>query len=144
MKTLTLVKMGCDFFNDPSTIGSDVGNYRVWTGSYNIAGKDGYMYLLEFSRWRKQTKDKRNVRCQQLDIALDFNTYCIKYNDRFKGVVCCANLELETRVSKLGLLYTKSDILKAVNFVSRDFYTNIELISSAEFERREKKCTKNF
>ena len=51
MKELKLKKMGCNFHNT-GTAQSDIGNYRVRTTDYEVKGKDGNMYFLEFTLWR--------------------------------------------------------------------------------------------
>ena len=48
-KTLTLVKMGCDFFNgDRISQLSDCENYRIETRKDLVKGKDGNEYFLIF------------------------------------------------------------------------------------------------
>ena len=58
---LHLEKRGCNFFkNDDINNLSDVGNYRVC--AYDIIGKDGKTYFLEFGSCDKRAYRKKRYR----------------------------------------------------------------------------------
>lgn len=130
-KVITLEKRGCDFFkNDPIEKLSDVGNYRV--GIYNnIQGKDGNRYTLEFSKYdyykyRDTTKNgsrklKKAVKELVLRNKLSLNTEF----EREDGSVL-RNIELEKKISNMNLTYTKENILKVINYISKIQYSSIE------------------
>ena len=62
-KTLTLVKMGCDFFNgDRINQLSDCENYRIETRKDLVKGKDGNEYFLSFGGYDKRRTRYTNKR----------------------------------------------------------------------------------
>ena len=135
-KTLILEKRGCDFFkNDSINELSDVGNYRVGVYSHSIKGKDGIMYIVEFGGFDKYTyrnTNKRNgqplkksVRELVMRNALHIDTEFEKVEESgFK--TSWRNSKLEHEVYEMNLPYTKEGILKAINYISADTYTDIE------------------
>jgi hypothetical protein len=134
--TLFLESRGCDFFsNDELVKLSDVGNYRTGVYNYSIKGKNNIEYSLEFgshSEYKTRYTNKRTGKALKKPItelnrlnALHISTYY--END--KG--CFGDLPLEKEINSLNLFYTKEDILKAVNYISRKQYTEIIIISYA-------------
>ena len=132
-KTLTLVKMGCDFFNgDRINQLSDCENYRIETRKNLVKGKDGNEYFLSFGGYDKRrtrytnkrtgAQLKRPVDEVVLENALHIDT---EFDDE-NGSWC--NCKLESELCEMGLTFTKSDILKAVNYISADNYTEIEIV----------------
>ena len=137
MKTLYLEKRGCDFWHDEK-IESDIGNYRVTTTDYTIEGKNRKKYFLEFSLWRNRghyrttTKNgKRTLKKPVFEIdipnGLSINT---EFDEKdINGVLCSwRDLKIEKQLHKKMLTYTKKDILRAVNYISKDKYTKIEFV----------------
>lgn len=129
MKTLYLEKRGCDFFTQDN-LSSDVGNYRVTTRTEEIRGKDGNLYFLEFTLWRNRGHFRKISKygnkkllhpVWEIDIkeALAINT---QYSNEAGS---WGNINLEGELYKLNLTYTQKDILKAVNFLSKDKYSKI-------------------
>ena len=138
--TLFLEMRGCNFWEDSKeAILSDVGNYRV--GSYNnsIIGKDGITYIVEFGKYDRYTYRKTNkrtgaplkkeVRELVKECALRIDT---QY-DTPDGL-SYRNSKLEKEISDLLLSYTKENILKAINIISKIQYDNIVLLWDAKIE----------
>ena len=132
-KTLTLVKMGCDFFNgDRINQLSDCENYRIETRKNLVKGKDGNEYFLSFGGYdkhRTRYTNKRNgaqlkrpVDEVVLENAIHIDTEFDDENGSWR------NCKLESELCEMGLTFTKSDILKAVNYISADNYTEIEIV----------------
>ena len=131
---LYLEKRGCDISgNDDLSKYSDVGNYRVCTTGYNIAGKDGNNYYIEFSRCDKRRfKNKRTgaplkkyiiEHSHKLHVSTAFQKMS---DDNF--LMTYGNINLDSICYELELDYTLKDILTAVNLISKDVYTSIEFI----------------
>lgn len=126
MKTLMLEKRGCNYADlkdaEKAKI-SNVGNYRVGVYDYRIVGKDGRNYILEFGGYEKkkviETKSGEKKAVTDLVNALHIDT---QYEDE-EG--CWRNLELEKRLSEMGFTYNLEDILKCVNEISKDTYTDV-------------------
>ena len=132
-KTLTLVKMGCDFFNgDRINQLSDCENYRIETRKNLVKGKDGNEYFLIFGGYDKRrtrytnkrtgAQLKRPVDEVVLENALHIDTEFDDENGSWR------NCKLESELCEMGLTFTKADILKAVNYISADNYTEIEIV----------------
>ena len=132
-KTLTLVKMGCDFFNgDRINQLSDCENYRIETRKNLVKGKDGNEYFLSFGGYDKRRTRYTNKRTGaplkhpvyevELENALHIDTEFDDENGSWR------NCKLEAELCEMGLTFTKADILKAVNHISCDNYTEIEIV----------------
>lgn len=132
-KILYLTQMGCDFrANDKLSVLSDCGGHRLETRSGLITGKDGNEYFLSFTTWSKWTERKTNKRNGQplrkpvieivLENALHINTEYENKDGSWR------NCKLEAEIDALNLTYNKDDILTAVNYISSDIYTQIEII----------------
>ena len=132
-KTLTLVKMGCDFFNgDRINQLSDCENYRIETRKNLVKGKDGNEYFLSFGGYDKRRTRYTNKRTGAplkhpvyevaLENALHIDTVFDDENGSWR------NCNLEAELCEMGLTFTKADILKAVNYISCDNYTEIEIV----------------
>lgn len=130
-KTLYLEKRGCDFFHDdPIKEISDVGNYRVGVYDYSIHGKDDKDYIIEFTHY-----DRKKVRKYRTNGALlkHPKTEIIQRNalhidtqyETEKG--CFRNIELEEKLNKLNYSYILEDILKCVNKISMEEYTEVKV-----------------
>lgn len=131
MATLFLEKRGCDFFkNDEINKFSDVGNYRV--DALNIPGKDGNTYILEFSRGTIRNTRYTNLRTgkplkhPKIEIINEYGMYMSTYYENENG--CFGNVKLDAKIDGLQLSYTLENILKAVNLVSSNDYTEIKFL----------------
>ena len=129
---LRLEKMGCNFWSD-ETAKSDIGNYRVRTQGYEIQGKDGRLYFVEFSLWRNRKQARYNhkitgkpLKHTAYDIinnqGVDIN---LQYQDN-NGT--WGNIRLENKLDKSNYSYTQRDILRIVNRISVDKYDSIQII----------------
>lgn len=130
---------GCPFMKgDKIEKLSDVGNYRVGVYSHRIEAKDGNKYILEFGSYDKKEIKYTNSRTGKplkhpkyevvLENALHIST---EYEKPENGYLASfGNLELEKKIHGKNFLYTKSDILKAVNEISTKQYNKIVLLSN--------------
>ena len=132
-KTLTLVKMGCDFWHDDRIRQlSDCENYRVETRKNLVKGKDGNEYFLSFGGYDKRRTRYTNKRTGAqlkhpvdevvLENALHIDTEFENENGSSR------NCKLEEYLRSMNLTYTKADILKAVNYISVDNYTAVDIV----------------
>jgi hypothetical protein len=129
---LYLKKMGLDFWKD-ETVKSDINNYRVRTDGETIPGKDGNMYFLEFSLWRdrKQIRYTHKTTGKPLKhAAFDIINKCgLAIDTEFTNERgSWRNCTLEAKIHAQNYSYTKADILRAVNEISTNTYTQIEFI----------------
>lgn len=132
-KTLTLVKMGCDFFNgDRINQLSDCENYRIETRTELVKGKDGNEYFLSFGGYDKRRTRYTNKRTGAplkhpvYEVVLENALHIDTEFENEKGAWC--NCKLEEELCEMGLTFTKADILKAVNYISCDNYAEIEIV----------------
>lgn len=133
-KILYLEKRGCDFWDNDqeSRSMSDVGNYRVGSYDYSIHGKDGKDYILEFGKTdRKEyvthAKNGRELKHPKWKIVQK-NALCIDTQfENSEGAWRNSDLEKQLREKKYS--YTLTDILKCVNEISTDTYTEIQFIN---------------
>ena len=132
-KTLTLVKMGCDFFNgDRINQLSDCENYRIETRTELVKGKDGNEYFLSFGGYDKRRTRYTNKRTGAPlkhpvdEVVLENALHIDTQFENEKGA--WRNIRLEDDLRGMNLTYTKADILKAVNHISCDNYTEIEIV----------------
>ncbi len=133
MKALKLYKRGMDFCNN-ETVDSDVGNFRIVTGDYNIKAKDGNNYFIEFSLWknRKQARYNHKITGKPLkhikyDVINKIGLYTnLQYKD--KDGNCWGNCKFEQSINETNYSYTKDDILKVINKISIKQYDKIEII----------------
>ena len=141
MKTLYLDKRGCNFSDrDNLSELSDIGNYRVTTNGYNVTGKDGNIYFIEFCRWERyqtRTTNKRTGEPLKHPVRelVNYNALYINFSfekDETRNGrtlrACYANINLAAKIHAKNYSYTKKDILKAVNSISKDTYTDIQFI----------------
>ena len=128
MNTLKLKKMGIDFWKDDKDVkDSDCGNYRLRLvepiidhnntmieGDFGKANK----YLFIFKNGKKRKKPKL---IHRLKLQTDLQTrgsdgLAFRYNKARKVV------------DSKDLTYTKKDILKLVNTISKHKYDQVEII----------------
>lgn len=132
---------GCYFSaSDPICNLSDVGNYRVGVYKHRIAAKDGRSYILEFGGYdRKEIlytspktgKPLNKVVKNALHISTEFETQENGYKASWR------NCKLEKEMhDKKTYLFTKADILKAVNDISIKQYAKIVLLSDESIADR--------
>ena len=131
-KTLTLVKMGRDFWHDRIRQLSDCENYRIETRTELVNGKDGNKYFLSFGGYDKRRTRYTNKRTGAqlkhpvyevvLENALSIDTQFENDEGAWR------NSRLEAELGDMNLTYTKADILKAVNYISADNYTAVEIV----------------
>ncbi|MFQ9218273.1 hypothetical protein [Sellimonas intestinalis] len=133
-KILYLEKRGCDFLNNDYDVKvlSDVGNYRVGIYDYFIHGKNGRNYILNFGGYDKKDMERYDKNGKELKLpktkviqknALHIDT---QYEDE-NGIY--RDLELEENLRNRSYAYTLADILKCVNEISEEQYTEIQFIS---------------
>lgn len=131
-KTLTLTKMGCDFFaGDDSVKTSDCENYRIETRTELVNGKDGNDYFLSFGRYEKREirYNRRKGAPLKHPVVEVTQRNALHVDTEFENERgAWRNIDLERELCELNLTYTKADILKAVNFISADTYTDVEII----------------
>lgn len=139
--TLFLECRGCSFMKgDKIAKLSDVGNYRVGVYSHRIEAKDGNKYILEFGSYdRKEIKytnsrtgkPLKHPKCEVvLENALHISTEYETLDSKNIGLAF-GNCKLEKEIhDKKEYLFTKSDILKAVNSISKKQYNKIVLVSN--------------
>lgn len=130
---LYLEKRGCDFSSmDESVKNSNVGNYRVGSYDYSIKGKNGRNYILEFTHNDRKMVRYTNKRTGQplkhpvVETVL-YNALCLdtQFEDE-QG--CWRDLNMEKEFYTKNYHYTLEDILKVVNQISVDEYTEIQFI----------------
>jgi hypothetical protein len=133
---------GCYFFKGDSINNfSDVGNYRVGAYAHRIQGKDGNLYVLEFSRYDRREmrytalrtgKPLKYPKCEiVLKNALRIDTEFERPEGSYR------NIKLEKEMhDKKTYLFTKADILKAVNEISAKQYDKIVLLSNEKLVDR--------
>lgn len=129
---------GCYFFaNDSINNLSDVGNYRVGAYKHRIAAKDGRYYILEFGSYdRKEMlytspktgKPLKRPKYEVIKNALHISTEFETQENGYKASWRNCKLEKEMH-DKKTYLFTKADILKAVNDISIKQYAKIVLLS---------------
>lgn len=130
---LRLEARGCDFIkNSPDAIFSDLGNYRLFAPE--IDAKNGKKeYQIEFTLWRNRghfrTINKRTSKLLKkpifeidIPLGLSINTYFIADDG-----CCYGDIKTEEKINLLNLTYTKKDLLKAVNLISKKQYDDIEI-----------------
>ena len=132
-KTLFLEKRGCDFWSDAEIRNiSDVGNYRVGSYDYSIKGKDGNIYILEFGNYDRYTYRKTNKRTGKplkKEIKEIVMQYALHIDTQFEDEGgCWRNGKLEREIHEKPMLYTLENILKVVNEISVDIYTDIDFV----------------
>lgn len=126
---LFLKKMGLDFWED-EPVKSDINNYRVRTDGETVPGKDGNMYFLEFSLWRDRKqirythkKTGKPLKHAKFDII---NNCGMAIDTEFtNGSGSWRNCTLEAKLHAKNYSYTKADILKVVNEISTNTYSEI-------------------
>lgn len=132
--TLYLEKCGCNFFKgDIVNALSDVGNYRVCTGDYNILGKDGRVYFLEFTNGTKynyRTTHKVTGEPLKQSVRELVNANALYLETCFQDTdgLYRRNRSLESKFWDMNLDYTMANILAVVNEISVDHYDSIEWI----------------
>lgn len=132
---------GCYFFNDDQINNfSDVGNHRVGAYSHKIQAKDGNAYILEFTHYDRKEMRYTALRTGKplkhpkyetvLSNALHIDTEFEKQEEN-GHFTSWSNVKLEKEIhDKKIYLFTKSDILKAVNEISVKQYDKIVLLSN--------------
>ena len=121
-KKLYIEKMGCDFFyGDEINEISDMINHRYYIK--DIETKDGKkidtIEIMNGARY-----EEKNGKLQVKDnFKLWLNTYYYNNNGD-----CVRLPKIENDVNKLDLLYTKENVLKVINKISRQHYDVIEII----------------
>lgn len=133
MKTLYLVKMGCDFFEDDRICSlSDCGNYRIETRRDMVRGKDGRDYFLSFSTYtqrRTRHENKRTGKPLKNPVVEIVRENALAIDTQFEDERgAWRNAKIEKDIYDMGLTFNKADILKAVNYISADVYDNIEIL----------------
>lgn len=138
---------GCYFFkSDSINKVSDVGNYRVGVYKHRIQAKNGRSYILEFTRYDRKEMRYTALRTGKplkhpkyetvLENALHIDTEFEKQDENgyFLSWRDC-KLEKELH-DKKAYLFTKADILRAVNDISIKQYDKIVLLSNEKLVDR--------
>lgn len=121
MTTLIFTARGCDFQNRQE---SDVNNYRIVTSI--IDKKDRVLYV-EFSRGcRFRFNNMRTGKpLKKPTLVTEWALHIGTQFDDDRG--SWRDLNLEKEIRKAELSYTKADILKAINMISKTQYSAIEI-----------------
>lgn len=138
---------GCYFFKgDNINNFSDVGNYRVGAYAHKIQSKNGREYILEFTAYNRKEMRYNALRTGKplkhpkyetvLANALHINTEFEEQEKEghFSSRRDC-KLEKELH-DKKKYLFTKADILRAVNDISVKQYDKIVLLSNEKLVDR--------
>ena len=125
--TLYIEKMGCDFFyNDPIEKISDLENHRFYT--HNKELKNGEMCdtieIMNGARYQREKKGNlKNV---------DMFGLWIQTYQKDKDGCSWGLLDIDHAINKknydLSIIYTKKDLLNAINEISKKQYNKIEII----------------
>lgn len=138
---------GCYFFNgDQINNFSDIGNYRVGAYAHRIQAKNGKNYILEFTHYDRKEMRYTSLRTGKplkhpkyetvLANALHIGTEFEK-QEKDGHFSSWRDLELEKELhDKKEYLYTKADILRAVNDISVKQYKKIVLLSNEKLVDR--------
>ena len=133
MNTLYLEKRGMDFYTDEMKSASNVGNYRVTTGSECIKGKDGKTYYLDFNQGRKcyyRTTHKVTGRPLKHPVLEVVNEHNLHIDSQYtSGKYSFRNVELEQKVWDAVMDFTLENILKVVNDISIEQFDRIEIVN---------------
>ena len=95
-------------------------------------GKDGNEYFLSFGGYDKRrtryTNKRTGARLKHPveEVVLENALHIDTEFENDKGA--WRNIRLESELRDMNLTYTKADILKAVNYISCDNYTAIEIV----------------
>ena len=129
-KILKLKKMGMDFYNDANLLAvSDCGNFRL--RAENIVDKYGNVIsVVDFGRGYKYTfegKNGKKLRTPKLitEYHLHADASYFKENDEHGWYHYQA---IEKEAWNGDYLYRLADILKCVNAISAEPYTDIEIV----------------
>ena len=154
-EVLYLEKRGCNFWDDDTDVRtSDVGNYRVCTPCENIPGKNGKMYFIELTHWKRynyRNTHKISGKPLKHEVKELENANALYFDSEYtENGLTFGDLKLNDKIRALKLSYTQSDILKAVNIISRNNYKEI-LFSDSQIIKdikksggyREKKILEN-
>ena len=134
MNILKLEKMGCDFSPfDDSVKNSDIGNYRVTTGDFNVPAKNGETYFLEFSRydkWQTRYHNKRTgkplARPVRELVAPCVTSVSAYFEDDER--VCWGDVSVWKIAYNEPRPFTKQGILDIVNSIAAQHYDAIEFV----------------
>jgi hypothetical protein len=132
MKTLKLKKMGMNF-HATETAKSDILNYRARTENYDIQGKDGKKYFIEFCLWRDRKKARythkitgKELKHIKYDIInVQGVSVDIQYQDN-NGT--WGNIKLEKEINEKNYSYNTTDLLNIINSISCETYDKIIFI----------------
>lgn len=119
---LYIEKMGCDFYyGDPINEVSDMINHRYYIK--DIEMKDGRIIdTIEIMNGARYERKKGSLKVKD-NFKLWLNTYFYKENGD-----CVRLPEIEQNVNSLDLTYTKENVLKVINQISKNQYDVIEII----------------
>ena len=135
MNILKLEKRGCDFSPfDESVKGSDIGNYRLVTGDYNIPAANGKTYFLEFMHYDKYRIRRTNKRtgkplARPVRELVANNVTCTNAYYRDADGVCWGDMSVWERSNNEPRPYTMAGILSIVNSFAAVPYDRIEFVS---------------
>lgn len=117
---LLLEKRGCNFWNDDEEMQkySDIGNYRIFCKGLQVKQ---IPTCIEFSRGYKRIfeKDKHGNIKNYKDLhhhLLIANIYQKELKNNYINTF--GNLKIEKQINGFEYLYTKNDILKAINKIN--------------------------
>ena len=131
-RILKLKKMGMDFYQDEKLLAiSDCGNFRL--RAENIPAKDGNLIsVVDFGRGNKYDFYKKNgERRRTPKLATEYHLHANASYERLdeSGHEMCYHYRpIEEEAWNGDYLYRLADILKCVNSISAEPYTDIEII----------------
>lgn len=125
-KVLYLKKMGMDFpKGEPIRELSDLGNYRlrfkdvVLNDEYSNTLRENAIPVISGDLISGRDYTKGTVNSTKLFLDTEYQT---------DNGNCYRPLVLESIINKSDYSYTKEDVLKAINKISKDKYTSIEIL----------------
>ena len=134
MNILKLEKRGCDFSPFDETVrGSDIGNYRLVTGDYNVPAANGMTYYLEFThydKWKTRRTNKRTGKplARPVRELVANNLACVSAYFQDDDGVCWGDVRVWEDAYNSEHPYTEQGILDIVNSFAAQRYDKIEYI----------------
>lgn len=127
MKTLKLIKMGCDFWLDDSIKNySDLENFRL---RLNFIDKENNLIHGDIGRGYKRRFTQKNGKQLKKFITVHHHTLCCDFQiDTINGSYGYKTKTIYDYIDKNDLNYNSQDLLKLINYLSSETYESIEII----------------
>lgn len=132
MKTLDLERRGCEFnmVTDAAlALESDVRNYRVCTPGYDVYGKNGRDYFLEFTRYDAKEvspKARPTTLNPKINVVMKNALHIDTAYETADG--CFRDCEMESQLHSTPQKFTTESILNAVNEIAAEPYDTIRYV----------------